>query len=75
MGGVKIMKAFTRTGLIAGVATWLVLSVFAITQMSCIAASNCGVGHLIGLKAIVLGLILPAYVVALWVSKASNKKM
>lgn len=68
------MKAITITGLIAGIATWLVLSGFAVFQMSCIAASNCGVGHLIGLKAIVLGLLLPAYFVAFLVSKATNKE-
>lgn len=68
------MKAITKTGLIAGVATWFVLSGFAVFQMSCIAASNCGVGHLIGLKAIVLGLIVPAYFVAFLVSKATNKE-
>jgi hypothetical protein len=68
------MKAITRTGLIAGVATWLLLSGFAVYQMSCIADGNCGVGHLLGLKIMVLGMTLPAYVVALFISKKTKQK-
>lgn len=68
------MKAITRTGIIAGIATWLLLSGFTISQMSCIAASNCGVGQLLGLKTMVLGMTLPAYLVALFVSKNKKKK-
>lgn len=68
------MKGITAIGLSAGIGIWILLLGFAISQMSCFALSNCGVGHLLGLKAMGLVAIVPAYVVARIISKAFNKK-
>ena len=62
------MDKFTGTGLVAGTITWLACIGITITQLACLKTDSCGGGDFFVFALIGIGMLAPAWIVAMLVS-------
>ena len=55
-------------GLVAGIIVWIPLAFFTVSQFTCVETNSCGMDNLFSACVIAVGMLGPAYLVALLVS-------
>ena len=68
------LPPINTVGLISGIIAWILIMWYATTQSECLRMDSCGAGSLILFAIIGLGMLAPAWLVALFVTTMTEKQ-
>jgi hypothetical protein len=61
-------EKINKKGFLAGIVSWVIIIIFAINQGSCVNYHGCDSGDLFLMSIIAVGMIAPAYLIAITIS-------